>query len=211
MTKQNPTHDQKFLFLVFLFGRQTKSDQERMILSWSDRRDLCLLKFIFSRTKTPIKRYQGQNSVSTRNRHSERPAQRIYDRHNVSRRGTAYSEDRYSERTAQRIYDRHSESRRGTAYRRQAQRIENRYGVSRTTTSYWGKVQRSGGEESRSGNEKRCSHNLQSGAGLKNDCACIRPDGVVLSQDRNLVPRASILLVSGRDRSPKRHPVQEAQ
>ena len=43
MAKQNPTHDQKFLFyLVFFFDRQPKSN----------RRDLCLLKFIFPRTKT---------------------------------------------------------------------------------------------------------------------------------------------------------------
>ena len=45
MAKQNPTHDQKFLFyLVFFFDRQPKSD----------RCNLCLLKFIFPRTKMPF-------------------------------------------------------------------------------------------------------------------------------------------------------------
>ena len=76
-----------------------------------------------------IKRYQGQNSVPNRNRHSERPAQRIYDRHSVSRRGTAYygQAQRKDSSTylgqAQCIEDRHSVSRTGTAYRAQAQRI----------------------------------------------------------------------------------------
>ena len=98
--------------------------------------------------RSDIKRYQGQNSVSNRNRHSERPAQRIYDRHSVSRRGTAYwgQAQRKDSSTyrgqAQRIEDRYGVSKTDTAYRRQAQCIEDRYSVSRTTTSYWGKAQR---------------------------------------------------------------------
>ena len=46
MAKQNPTHDQKFLFYLvfFFFFRQRKSE----------RRDLRLLKFIFSRQKDAV-------------------------------------------------------------------------------------------------------------------------------------------------------------
>ena len=44
MAKQTPTHDQKFLFYLFFFFRQRKSD----------RRDLCLLEFIFSRQKETV-------------------------------------------------------------------------------------------------------------------------------------------------------------
>ena len=76
------------------------------------------------RGEISIKRYQGQNSVSNR------------DRHSVSRTGTACLGQ------AQRIEDRHSVSRTGTACLGQAHRIADRHIVSRTGTAYLGQAQR---------------------------------------------------------------------
>ena len=64
-----------------------------------------------------MKRYQSQNWVPNRDRHSERPAQRTVGQ-------------------AQRIEDRHNVFRTGTAYRAQVKRIEDKHRVLRTGTAY---------------------------------------------------------------------------
>ena len=82
-----------------------------------------------------IRRYQGQNSVPNRKRHSERPAQRIYDRHSVLRTGTAKGQLNVL-RTGTAYLGQAQRTRTGTAYRGQPHCIEEKHSVSRTGTAY---------------------------------------------------------------------------